>query len=94
MSYFEEKSSQLSTGAIEAFGIDLLTRYDRAGEMAEMLQFAELVAEQGYHSLVTSVFYDSNACLCTFTLVDGIDPLSDIGEAIKQCAMKTISQFD
>ncbi|NYT61439.1 hypothetical protein H0A66_03750 [Alcaligenaceae bacterium] len=94
MSYFEEKSSQLSIGSIEAFGIALLTRYARAGEMAEMLQFAELVAEQGHHPLVTSVFYDSNACICSFTLVDDLDPLSDIGEAIKQCAIKTVSQFD
>lgn len=94
MSYFEEKSSQLSTGAIEAFGIDLLSRYARAGEIAEMLQFAELVAKQGHHSVVVSVFYDSNACLCTFTLVDGLDPLSNVGEAIKQCAIETISQFD
>lgn len=94
MSYFDEKTHQMSVGNIEAFGIDLVSRYAQADEMAEMLLFAELVAKQGHHSLITSVFYDSKACICTFELDDGVDPLSDVGETIKQCADQTIIQFD
>ena len=33
MSYFDEKASQLGVGTIEAFGIELQTRRNRAGEM-------------------------------------------------------------
>src|SRR5690606_17712676 len=94
MSYFDEKARQSSIDSLEAFGISLLSRYARAGEMVEMLEFAELVAERGYHHLVSSVFYDSQACICSFTLADDADPLSDNGEAVRQCAIQTISQFD
>ncbi|MGB3426132.1 MAG: hypothetical protein WBF84_12735 [Castellaniella sp.] len=94
MTYFNEKDSQISVDSLQAFGIDLSTRYARAGEMAEMLEFAELVAEQGHHPMVTSAFYDSKAYICTFGLVEDLDPLSDTGEAIKQCAIKAISQFE
>ena len=94
MSYFDEKSPQLSTGEIQAFGIDLQSRYARAGEMVEMLEFAELAATRGLHHLVASVFYDSNSCCCNFTLQGDVEPLSDVDEAIRQCALETIGQFD
>lgn len=94
MSYFDEKSRQLSTGDIQAFGISLQTRHAKAQEMLEMLEFAQLAAERGCHHLVTAVFYDSNACLCSITLKDDVDPLSDMGEAVRQCAIETIGQFE
>lgn len=94
MSYFDEKSHQLGAGDCKAFGIQLVTRYAKAIEMAEMLNFARLVAQQRLHPFVEEVFYDSNACCCTFTLVPSLDPYSDAGEKIRQCALNSISQFD
>jgi len=94
MSYFDEKASQLSIDNLTAFGISLQTRYAQAWEMVEMLEFAELVAERGCHHLVSSVFYDSNAQICAFTLADDADPLSESGETIRQCAIETLSQFE
>lgn len=94
MSYFGEKSHQLSTGSLEAFGISLCSRYAKADEMIQMLSFAELVAQQGLHHLVSEAFYDSGSCCCTFTLKPDVDPLSAVGEQIKECALATIGQFD
>lgn len=93
MDYFGEKTHQISSEHMTAFGISLLTRYGKADEMAEMLRFAQLAAANGLHELVKEVFYDSQACLCTIELYDDRFFDTEFGPALKACALKTIRQF-
>ena len=88
---FEDKYRQLSIDTLEAFGIRLQSRYAKASEMREMLDFAEMVAKKELHTLVASLFYDSGACLCE---IKTVEPLSDEEEqAIFKIARHTITQF-
>lgn len=89
---FDEKSRQLDTGTLSAFGIYLQTRHNKAQELIEMLQFAQASARANLHQRVESVFYDSNACLCQFTFRPELN--ADEEDQFFQIAMKTISQFE
>lgn len=93
MDYFGEKTHQISADHITAFGIPLLTRYGKADEMAEMLRFAHLAAANKLHELVKEVFYDSQACLCIIELHSDRLFNTELGDELKECALKTISQF-
>lgn len=68
---FEEKSPQLSSGSLTAYGIQLTTRYAKCSEMIEMLELSELAAEAGAAAFVKSLFYDSKAGLCSFAKIKG-----------------------
>lgn len=91
--YFGEKAHQVSAGSITAFGIDVITRYGKASELVEMINFAKLAALKGAHTLVKEVFYDSQANLCTIELFDESLWLSEQGMALRECAANSIRQF-
>ena len=93
-SFFEEKSEQVVPGAMAAFGIQLLSRYGRARELREMLDFAERTARLGAQRYVISVFYDSQACLCTFELADIVRQGDPVGRALWAAADESIEQFE
>ncbi|MCC7732758.1 hypothetical protein [Klebsiella pneumoniae] len=93
VNYFEEKAAQISVGGMTAFGITISTRYDRAGEMAEMLQFTKKAARAGLHHFVEEIFYDSKADLCTFKFVDGFDQNGEDAQKFKRIAAETIGQY-
>lgn len=91
--YFGEKGSQID-GSLTAFGIYLNSRYGKAREMAEMLNFAHRVARAGLHTLFEEIFYDSNADLCTFIFKNGKEPTGDAVEQIEAIASKTLAQYE
>ena len=93
MDYFDEKSHQVTANEVFAFGVSLLSRYGKASELVEMINFAKLAALQGLHPLVHRLFYDSKADLCTIELFDESLWLSEQGQALRKCATKTIGQF-
>lgn len=92
MDYFGEKTHQVSCDLV-AFGISLQTRYGKADELVEMINFARLAAIKGLHPLVDKLFYDSKACLCTIELLDESQWSSDEGRALRECAVQSIRQF-
>ncbi len=93
MDYFGEKAHQVSADSETAFGINVMTRYGKAAELIEMINFAKLAAQQGLHPLVKEVFYDSQACLCTIELFDESLWLTAQGAALRECAANSIRQF-
>lgn len=92
--YFDEKSHQISVGAMDAFGISISTRYSKAHEMAEMLTFAEKAAQAGLHHFISELFYDSQANLCCFELIEGVNPYDDIVYELRDIAAQTIGQYE
>ncbi|WP_397574047.1 hypothetical protein [Silanimonas sp.] len=91
INYFEEKVGQVEPFSLVAFGIPLSSRYGKAGELVDMLQFAEMATRDGVASLVTELFYDSKACVCEVKLVDWA---SAEGKAsVIRVGEQTISQF-
>lgn len=92
--WFGEKSRQAYPGVMVAFGIELNSRYDRAHELVEMLQFAECAAKAGCEKYVKKVLYDSKADLCTFNLAPEVRDGDLIAERLLKCAKLTIRQFD
>ena len=91
---FGEKSHQVKPGNLIAFGIEIDSRYCKAYELIEMINFARLVAEEGISHYVFSVFYDSQACLCTFTLDPVVLENDPIGQKILKAAKESIGQFE
>jgi hypothetical protein len=92
--YFAEKMDQVSVDSMRAFGIEISTRHGRANELAEMILFARAAAIENVHHLVKSVFYDSNACLCTFEYNTNLE-LGDPKERLLfNAALETIGQFE
>ena len=93
MDYFDEKAHQVTANEFFAFGVSLTTRWGKATELVEMINFAKLAALQGLHPLIDKVFYDSQACLCTIGLFDEGLWLSEQGKFLRECAAKSIRQF-
>jgi len=93
-SYFDEKAEQVEPGILVAFGIKIISRHSRAGELIEMISFAEKAALAGAADSVQEVFYDSNACFCTFEFNGDIVPGNPIEQKIFAAAKATISQFE
>jgi hypothetical protein len=92
--WFDEKTQQIDTEKLTAFGISLWTRYGSAREMVEMIQFAEGVAMEKLTDHVREVFYDSKADVCNFTFGPGAQVHSQVDEALLKIAKQTISQFE
>lgn len=91
--WFEDKSSQIDHPRIVSFGIEMETRYSRAMEMIEMLEFSYLAACENLNNFVSIVFYDSKADICTFVLSDHLVKYSKQDDTLLRIAKKTISQF-
>lgn len=88
---FDEKASQIDVNSMNAFGIQLTSRYAKCSEMIDMLQFAQLAAQAGAASLVKSLFYDTKASVCSFEWHGELDPEAD--RLLRQCADQAISQY-
>jgi hypothetical protein len=93
MDYFAEKAHQVTGNEFQAFGISLMTRYGKADELVEMINFARLAAMGELHLLVKTVFYDSKANLCTIELFDESLWNTEEGIALRKCAKQSIRQF-
>lgn len=90
---FDEKAEQVSPNILIAFGITLHSRYGKAMELSQMLDFASSVAWVGHEKLVKELFYDSKACLCTFEFTHKIKIGEPIEIELLSIAKKTIGQF-
>ena len=93
-SYFEEKSHQVICGPISACGINISSRYDKANEIIELIQFCQEVAKANLHKHIESIFYDSNACICCFEFKPTIYLGCEEERTLKEIALKIIRQFD
>lgn len=91
--YFEEKSTQVVPEKLEAFGIQVFSRYGKAWELIEMLKASEEMAERQVHGYIASMFYDSKACICSFEFSDE-EPSPDTNEMILSCLLNHVSQFE
>ena len=94
MSNIMPEKGQLNHYGVEAFGISLTSRHGKALELSEMLRFAYYVASAGLTDHIVSVFYDSVSCCCNFEFVQGFDKYSEEADKIKQCALRSIRQFE
>src|SRR5690349_16892744 len=92
--WFGEKTRQVVPDLVSAFGIVLQSRYARAKELSEMLEFAELAARAGCAKYVKRVFYDSKACLCTFEFAPEVTAGDPIAARLRACADAAVGQFD
>lgn len=77
-----------------AFGITLASRYAKADELIEMLQFSKLAASADIQGLVSKLFYDSKACCCSFTFTQPLEFGGRDERALFDIAIRTIGQFD
>lgn len=89
----DEKAHEIDVGTVHAWGLELTSRYAKAGEMAQMLNFAVLCHEFGVIQSVQSVFYDSKAGLCTVEVKPEVEEGSQTAEAIHVAAEGQLSQF-
>lgn len=92
--WFDEKSAQVSTDSVTAFGIPLISRHSKASELSEMLAFAVIVARANLQSHIARVFYDSNSCCCAFEFTKEPKPGSSTEQILLNAARSTISQFE
>lgn len=92
--YFGEKAQQINPFGLTAFGIQISSRYGKAKEIIQMLNFAERATEMGIEKAVKKVFYDTPACICFFTLSPFVQKDDAIGIKIFAAAKETIMQFE
>lgn len=92
--YFDEKSQQVSPSSLDVFGIDISSRYGKANEIIEMINFSRLAAQSNVAHYVNNIFYDSKANLCTFELATSVKLGDPVANVLKIAALETIGQFD
>jgi hypothetical protein len=92
--FFGEKSQQIEPPVLEAFGIEIHSRYGQASELIELMNFARLVAEKKAAHYVKRAFYDSKAYLCTLELDPSVQEGDAVAAAILEAATEHIGQFD
>ncbi len=68
------------------------SRHGVPRELAEIAAFREVASDYGCSDAVSEIFYDSNSCVCYFTL--RADVTLEQKSHILQAAELTISQFD
>ena len=74
----QDRTHQLDTQAMTAFGIRIVSRHANAQEMIELIEFARAAACANVNMFVPEAFYDSGSGCCSFKL---------------SAALETISQF-
>ncbi|OIQ70136.1 hypothetical protein GALL_482550 [mine drainage metagenome] len=92
MDDFALETRQVTNEAFFAFGISLNSTGGRAAEWVEMLHFCQLAAQQGLHTLVKSLVYDSSAALCTIELFEESLWMTEQGAALRDCAAQSLTQ--
>ena len=92
MNYFDEKTTQVTPSTLVAFGIEIQSRYGKAWELAEMLNFMHDLARENLHGHVERVFYDSKANMCTFEIPEVLT--NEANQRILGFALEHISQFE
>lgn len=91
---FSEKGQEISISKFTVFGIEISSRYGKANEIVEMINFARLAAINCCSHYVKSIFYDSKSCCCTIELCDSIFCGNEIEKTLFLIAEKTIHLFE
>jgi hypothetical protein len=93
--YFDEKSSQVKPSKLSAFGISIESRYGKSDEIIEMIEFAMNATKIGINKEISSLFYDSKACICNISTAADIEKLSNkLNSKIEWVACRTLGQFE
>lgn len=74
--------------------IDLTSRHGVESEEMQLEEFARAIQDNNLHPFVLSPFYDSNACICQFTLAECVEEFSPLADEIMAVALETIGQFE
>lgn len=91
----DDKTPQVESGPIKAFGVEISSRYARASELRELLDFCEGLAQMNLAQFVIRAFYDSGADLCQIETVPGFDHrYGEKMKAIRGVGLMTLSQFE
>ena len=91
--YFSEKATQVDPSTLIAFGIEVDSRYGRASELIELINFAEACAQKNVAHYVKRAFYDSKACMCSFEIGSDVAEGDLVATAIFEAARQYIGQF-
>jgi hypothetical protein len=91
--FFDEKSIQVEPSSLTAFGVDINSRYGKASELCEMLQFMQDIALNGAGHYIKSIFYDSKAALCFIEVHEDLVEQDDALTVIYDIAKKYICPF-
>lgn len=90
----QDRTHQLDTQAMTAFGIRIVSRHANAQEMIELIEFARAAACANVNMFVPEAFYDSGSGCCSFKLSAALDGAGDAAkQAVLSAALETISQF-
>ncbi len=92
-STFSDKGHQVSPATLDAFGIDISSRYGKCGEIIEMLRFAQAAATAAVAHYVKEIAYDSKASICAFELDESVLEGSEIERELFAIAKATITHF-
>lgn len=90
---FSDKAQQVKPSGLEAFGISIISRYGKCGELIELLRFAEAAAVSAVAQYVHEAEYDSKASICAFKLDPAVVFGSEVERSLFSIAKKTISHF-
>lgn len=92
--WFDEKAYQVEPNSITAFGIKCSSRYGKARELADMLNFCEQCTRKRVNSYVTYLFYDSKSCCCNIHYDNDQAIKDNVHDTIRDIADRTLGQHD
>lgn len=92
--WFKDKKHQVTPSSLTAFGIHLDSRYGKASELAEMLNFSQKLAAARIESIIERVEYDSKAAICSFDFISEFSAADPRAAQVLEIALETLSHFD
>lgn len=92
--WFGEKTDQVEPNSITAFGIKCSSRYSKARELTDMLNFCEECTRKGVNIYITRLFYDSKSCLCNIDYDNDQARKDHVQDIIRDIADNTLEQHD
>jgi hypothetical protein len=91
--YFADESVQVQPAEFAAFGIPVHSRFGKAGEIVEMIDFAKRAAAVGVAHYVSRLFYNSKTGVCHFHLIESVKEGDMVSNALLEIGEQTISYF-
>jgi hypothetical protein len=89
-----EKGHEVVPDTLVCFGVKMCSRYGKVYELIRMMRFCEQLAHTHVSTFVEEVFYDSKACLCTFTLTESAELQEEVLMLIFKAALENLGQFE
>lgn len=87
------RAAEVTPRTLTAFGIRLTSRFGKAAELVQLLEFARLAAEAAVAQHVAEVRYDGDATGARFRLQADARPDPAALSALLGCAIATIARF-